>query len=114
MENFAKKFQDMCYRMGLSQTQVAEKLGVGQKTISNWMTGKITPTLPKIRHIADIFDISVEYLLSDSEKIISNKNRNPDTDLEKLLAIRNEIQKVFDSVSNSLDEIDKIINSKKF
>lgn len=113
MENFAKKFQDICYKKGLSQMQVAEKLGVGQKTISNWMTGKITPNLPKIRHIADTFDVSVEYLLNDSEKIISKKSRNPDTDLEKLLAIRNEIQKVFDSVSNSLDEIDKIINSKK-
>ena len=39
---------------GLSQVQVAEKLGVTQRTVSFWENGK---SLPNARHIKDICEL---------------------------------------------------------
>lgn len=88
----------------LSQAKTANIVGVDQKTISNWLRGTVIPNEEKIRNIKASLGIN------DTPKAIFSGT----DDFEKILAIRNEIQKVFDTVGNSLSEIDKILNSKKF
>ncbi len=51
----------------LTQEQLAEKLFVSSKTISNWETGKTTPDISTVIHIADFFHMSLnEFFLEDS------------------------------------------------
>lgn len=66
-----KYFRDKC---NLTQTQLAEKAGIKATTISNYETSYSTPKLKTLYKLAEIFDISVKYLLDDnSENLTSDE-----------------------------------------
>ena len=50
-------------RSGLTQAELAEKLGVTNKAVSKWETGKAKPTTNTIRKLAALYGISVDALL---------------------------------------------------
>ena len=52
---------------GLSQEKMAEKIGVSRQAITKWENGTGTPDIANLMAIADLFQISVDELLS-SEK----------------------------------------------
>ena len=43
---------------GLSQTELADALGLDQTTISAWESGKAEPTLFNLRRLADILGVT--------------------------------------------------------
>ena len=47
----------------MSQQQLAERLGVAQNTVCNWENGKRRPDAEALVRLAQLFDVSVEYLL---------------------------------------------------
>lgn len=65
---------------GITQSQLAEKLCVSDKTVSKWETGKGWPDITLIEPIAKVFNISVTELLSgkamDNENISANMLRS--------------------------------------
>ena len=48
---------------GLSQADVAEKLGIFPQSYYRYESGKYLPALPIIIKMADVFDVSTDYLL---------------------------------------------------
>ena len=48
---------------GLSQKQVAIEVGVKSPSVSNWESGKTTPTPENYIAMARLFNVSVDYLL---------------------------------------------------
>lgn len=50
-------------RIGYSQAQVAEAIGVSANTISNWEVGKFEPTGAKLKALSDLFGCTTDYLL---------------------------------------------------
>ena len=71
--NFGEKIKELRKKRGFSQAELAEKIGVTQKTICNYENGTRFPKGQKIINgFADIFDVSIDYLLDDNE-IDSNK-----------------------------------------
>ena len=71
--NFGKKIKELRKKNNLSQAELADKIGVTQKTICNYENGTRFPKGQKIINgFADIFDVSIDYLLDDNE-IDSNK-----------------------------------------
>lgn len=59
----------LCYlrhSQGLSQSQLADKLGVKKQSVSNWENGNIMPSVEMVEKIADYFEVSVDYLLGRS------------------------------------------------
>ena len=65
---------------GLTQEQLAEKLGVTNKTISRWETGKYMPDLSLLKPLSEELGITLNELLSGEkikeEKIVENTERN--------------------------------------
>ena len=65
---------------GLTQEQLAEKLGVTNKTISRWETGKYMPDLSLLKPLSEELGITLNELLSgekiEEEKIVKNKKKN--------------------------------------
>lgn len=61
---------------GLTQEQLAEKLGVTNKTVSRWETGKYMPDLSLLKPLSEELGITLNELLSgenvDKEKIVEN------------------------------------------
>lgn len=56
----------------ITQLQLARKLGVSDKTISKWETGKGYPDITLLEPIADSFHVSVAELLSGNTVCNSN------------------------------------------
>ena len=56
--------QEMRKKKGLTQKELAELIGVSDKTISKWETGKGTPDTSMLVPISEAFNITVNELLS--------------------------------------------------
>lgn len=54
-------------RIGLTQSEMAERLGVSNKAVSKWETGKSKPTTNTLRKLAALFGLSVDVLLEIRE-----------------------------------------------
>ncbi len=54
-------------KAGLSQEALAEKLGVSRQAVSKWETGEAVPELSKLVLLAKAFDVTTDWLLSESE-----------------------------------------------
>lgn len=63
---FADHIRDLRKQAGLSQEQMAERLGVSRQAVTRWETGLGTPDLDNIVAIADLFGVTVDSLLRDS------------------------------------------------
>ncbi|MBE6881244.1 MAG: helix-turn-helix domain-containing protein [Ruminococcaceae bacterium] len=80
-------------KVKLTQMQLAEKLGITDKAISKWETGKSMPDTAIMLQLCDILEISVNELLS-GEKIsmenINQKNEQLLLDMSKELERKNK------------------------
>lgn len=52
----------------LTQTQLAEKLGVSKQSVSNWENDNIQPSIEMLIKMADLFAVSTDYLLDRDDK----------------------------------------------
>ena len=85
------KFIAECRKnVGLTQAQLAEKLGITDKAISKWERGIAMPDTSMMLELCDILGISVNELLS-GEKIDMDNNENKNEQL--LLEMAKEIEK---------------------
>lgn len=57
----------------MSQLSLAMKLNTTQMTISRYETGKREPDLKTLILIADLFDVSIDYLLERTDNPKMNK-----------------------------------------
>ena len=64
----SEKILSLRTRMGLSQEDLAEKLGVSRQSVSKWETGQSVPDLDKLIKLADLFGISVDELVREGER----------------------------------------------
>lgn len=60
----------------MTQLQLADKLGVSDKTVSKWETGKGYPDITLLEPIADVFSVSVTELISGNMVQNSNVSAN--------------------------------------
>lgn len=63
MTKIRERLRELRIEKELTQSQLAEKLNVDFRTISNWEKGVRKPDIDTLVEIADYFDISVDYLL---------------------------------------------------
>lgn len=54
-------------RLGLSQEQLAERLGVSRQAVSKWETGEAAPELGKLAQLAAVFGVTADWLLSEED-----------------------------------------------
>jgi len=85
MENsLGKRIQAARKRLGLTQEQLAEKLGVSGQAVSKWESDISCPDITALPMLSDIFGISVDELLRGQEKqteslqLIQNTGKNLD------------------------------------
>ncbi len=50
---------------GITQAELAEKLNYTDKAVSKWERGESIPDVAVLKNVADIFGVTVDYLLSD-------------------------------------------------
>lgn len=79
---FNEKIIFLRKQKGMTQEALAFKLGVSRQSVSKWETGECEPDIKKLKELANMFDVSLDYLLNDNyedevdEKEQSEENYN--------------------------------------
>lgn len=61
-------FEQLMKSYGYTAYKVSVETGIAQSTLSDWKKGKSTPKADKMQKIADLFNVSVDYLMTGEEK----------------------------------------------
>ena len=69
MEKFHEKLKVLRKKKGLTQQEVADLVHVDRVRITNWENGKREPNFENISMLACIFDVSIDFLLSENLEI---------------------------------------------
>ena len=64
---FAEKLKSIRKQAGMSQEQLAEKLGVSRQAVTKWETDAGIPDIENIMALSALFDISIDELLSNEK-----------------------------------------------
>lgn len=75
---FSEKLNELRLEAGLSQKELAEKLGVAQASINYWEKGQRTPSIIMIAIIAEYFHVSTDYLIAATEYTQQQEMLNKD------------------------------------
>lgn len=63
---FNEKIALLRKQKGMTQEALAFKLGISRQSVSKWETGECEPDLSKLKEIASMFEVSIDYLLNDN------------------------------------------------
>lgn len=69
----ACKIRELRNRAGLTQKELAEKLHKSESAIRMWELGKSEPDLQSINELAEIFNVSVDYIIGDDETRLDDR-----------------------------------------
>ena len=61
------RLKDIRIQMGLTQQEVAEKIGVTRTSYTHYENGERWPTNETLSALADFFDVSVDYILGRTD-----------------------------------------------
>lgn len=62
----AEKLQLMRKREGLSQEDLAEKLGISRQAVSKWESGQSVPDLNKLIILSELYNVTIDYLVKET------------------------------------------------
>lgn len=66
-KSFVERFTSLMEDNGDSVTEAARIIGVAPEAVSTWLRGRIVPSIDYFAKIADVYNVSVDYLLGQSE-----------------------------------------------
>ena len=109
-------FEQLLQKYGVTPYRVAKEAGVTQTALSNWKSGRSTPTTKTLQKIADYFGVTIDYLMTgDISEESHEKKLTPkdEKDIEKILEqtreqLMNQEGLMFDGDPASPEAIDSI------
>ena len=66
-KDFAAMLKYLRNRSGLTQMEIAKKLGVAKSTISMYENGQREPEFETLESLADYFNVTMDFLLVEHE-----------------------------------------------
>ena len=63
------RIQNLRKSKGMSQEELADKVGVSRQAVSKWESEQATPDLDKVIIMSDIFEVTTDYLLKGIEPV---------------------------------------------
>ncbi|HHX16966.1 MAG TPA: helix-turn-helix transcriptional regulator [Mollicutes bacterium] len=67
-ETLNERIKNLRKKKGMTQLELAEKVHVTDKAVSKWETGEGNPEITILIELANIFEVSLDYLLTGKEK----------------------------------------------
>ena len=65
---FSERLKELRKQADLTQVELAGKLGIVQSSYADWERGRKKPTQDNLVKIAQVLNVSVDYLVGNSEK----------------------------------------------
>lgn len=100
--SFADKIVTLRRKKGWSQEQLALMLGVSRQSVSKWEAGISMPEISKILQLSELFLVSTDYLLKDTEE---------DPYMDTLFT--GNLNELNETQMRILDKLEKIEETKK-
>ena len=110
-DTFFKKVDELLSITGFSTTELTKKMGISRQTFYAYKN-KEKEISEKSLRLLDIALNKAKQGYSESKITTSDKQTN--SDIKKLLAIRDQIEQAFDEINTRLKNIEDIVNSEKF
>lgn len=63
-------------KAGISQMSLAHQLDVSRQAVSRWESGDTTPSMDKLKALAKIYDVSLDWLCSEADEPYENKEKS--------------------------------------
>jgi len=93
-------------KTGLTQNEIAEQMGIGDGTLSAWLTDTATASIDGIYKAAKYFGVSADYLLGLS------KIKSPDTNMQAACAFTGLTEEAIKTI-RSMDEMDRFLDNEQ-
>lgn len=80
-------FEQLLQKNGITPYKVAKEAGVTQTALSNWKSGRSTPTTKTLQKIADYFGVTIDFLMTgkNTNEKTSELTPRDEKDIEKIL-----------------------------
>lgn len=115
LTNFSNNLYTIRKQSGMSQEELAERLNVSRQAVSKWERGEALPDTDNLIAIAELFDVSLDWLVHSDESSLKQVETAEDA-LPKSTSEENE-EKEEDEEDEEEDEEDEddpeVIESKK-
>ena len=59
----SQRIYELMKEQNLTQTKLANALGMHQSNVSEWLSGKKEPSITSLWFLADFFNVDVDYLI---------------------------------------------------
>ena len=63
----SEKLQLLRSKTGMSQEELAERLGISRQSISKWESGQSVPDLKKLIILSEIYNVTIDSLVKDGD-----------------------------------------------
>lgn len=108
---FGKKLKILRKKLGITQARLAKKLGISPSTVGMYEQGRREPDSTMLIKIADLFDVSVDYLI-DFKKSKKKYVKNVDEIADKVeYIIRNKEYLKNNKTTISTETINSIVKA---
>ena len=104
MANVAQRLRELRTKRNLTQTRLAELMGISPRVYSRWETGDVTPHFDTIVRLADTLGVTLDELAGRKDVTAETKIRNPELNrlYGKVDQLSDEDQKALVIVLDSL------------
>ena len=76
---FGKKLVKMRKEKGMSQSELAEELGVSRQVVSRWEGGTSFPSTENLKCISALYGVSLDDLLCEEQDIVPERQRTEES-----------------------------------
>lgn len=77
-DSFHERLRCLWLASGLTQKQVAERIGAERKSVSKWISGEFNPNLLYFMRLCRLFHVSADWLLFGEEEKDGGQKRDSD------------------------------------
>ena len=91
---FPEKLQLIRKSKGFTQEELADALNVSRQAVAKWESGQGYPDIANLISISKLFNVTVDYLVKDSECQVAPSPTSERTDLDELIDFRLEANRV--------------------
>lgn len=93
--NLSQQIVNMRFKMGMSQAELARRLGVTRSSVNAWELGFATPQLKHVIEMAGIFSTTVDNMLNISEEVTVNISDLNDEERQVVLNLVDILRKAY-------------------
>lgn len=81
IKKIGEQLTELRKRKGLTQSELAERIGVSFQAVSKWERGESLPDISLLTDLSRILEVSVDYILLSGENTVAYKGRVSVSDL---------------------------------